>query len=152
MAVVNGTDTHIAASSVDAARELVVVLGRLRRRLRDLADAEQLRPSQISVLSRLSKTGPATASGLAAAEKVRPQSMAAILAPLEEQHLIVRRLDPEDGRRQLVSLTEFGRECIADYRQARDEWLVQKLQAGYTEQERAVVLEALMLLERLTES
>jgi DNA-binding MarR family transcriptional regulator len=140
----------ISESAVRAAREVRVVVGRLRRRFRETYDTEGLTPSQTSVLSRLDKEGPASASALAAAERVRPQSMAATLSVLEERGLIQRRPDPDDGRRQLVSVTEAGRAFLADKRRAGEEWLARSLQDRYTEDERTTVIEALALLDRLT--
>ena len=67
-------------SAVRAAHDVVTVLSRLRRRLKELAPGDGLTPSQTSVLSRLDKEGPASASALASAERVRPQSIAATLA------------------------------------------------------------------------
>src|SRR4051794_21523944 len=116
-----------ADSAVRAARNVRVVVGRLRRRLREVADTGELTPSQESVLSRLAKDGPASASDLAAAERVRPQSVAATLAALEVRGLLERRADPADGRRQLISLSRAGRELSDDSRRAREEWLVRAL-------------------------
>jgi DNA-binding MarR family transcriptional regulator len=141
----------ISESAARAARELRVVVSRLRRRLKEVYDAGDLTPSQTSVLSRLEKDGAASASDLAAAERVRPQSMAATLAALDERGLIKRRPDPGDGRRQLVSLSAAGREFIDDSRQAREEWLTRALQERYTEAERHTVIEAMGLLDRLTQ-
>jgi DNA-binding MarR family transcriptional regulator len=140
-----------AASSVRAARELRVVVGRLRRRLRALANTGELTPSQASVLARLGKGGPATASALATAEGVRPQSVAAVLAALEEQGLIGRSPDPADGRRQVVSLSDAGRRVFESDSRAREEWLARSFQERYTEAERQTVLAALALLDRLAE-
>ncbi|MFI1040343.1 MarR family winged helix-turn-helix transcriptional regulator [Streptomyces hygroscopicus] len=140
----------MSASAVRAAHEIRVVIGRLRRRFKETYDNEQLTPSQTSVLSRLSKEGPASASALAAAERVRPQSMAATLSVLDERGLIQRRPDPDDGRRQLVSLSETGGAFMADKRRAGEEWLARSLETGYTEAERQTILEALALLDRLT--
>jgi DNA-binding MarR family transcriptional regulator len=137
-------------SATRGARELRVVLSRLRRRLKETSDPRDLTASQTSVLSRLSKDGAATASELAAAERVRPQSMAAILAALDERGLIARRPDPGDGRRQLVSLSDAGRELVEDKRRAGEEWLARALQERFTESERHSLIEALTLLERLT--
>jgi DNA-binding MarR family transcriptional regulator len=135
---------------VRAARDLRVALSRLRRRLVDLADTRELTPSQLSVLSRLGKEGPASASDLAAAERIRPQSVAATLAVLEERGLVVRRPDPGDGRRQLVSLSREGTALFDDRRRHREEWLSRVLEERLTESERQTVIEAAALLDRLT--
>ncbi|MFD7778889.1 MarR family winged helix-turn-helix transcriptional regulator [Streptomyces sp. NPDC059753] len=142
----------ISESADRAARELRVMFSRLRRRLREVSDSQDLTPSQVSALNRLGKAGAATASGLAASEGVRPQSMAATLAVLDQHGLIERRPDPEDGRRQLVTLTDAGRESAEGTRQARGEWLARAFQDNYTEEERRTVVTALALLERLTEA
>jgi DNA-binding MarR family transcriptional regulator len=143
-------DAVISASSVRAARELRVFVSRLRRRLKDELDNGELTPSQLSLVSRLAKDGPATASALAAAERVRPQSVAATLAVLEERDLVRRRQDPADGRRQLVSLTQTGQELFTDRRRSTEEWLTRALQETYTEAERRTIIEATALLERLS--
>jgi len=140
----------ISESAANAARELQVVLGRLGRRAKEVSDNHQLTPSQVSVLSRLAKEGAASTSDLAAAERVRPQSMAATLGVLDERGLIQRRPDPGDGRRQLVSLSARGRETYQGRRQEREAWLTRTLQDRYTEAELRVINEALALLERLT--
>jgi DNA-binding MarR family transcriptional regulator len=142
---------EISPSAVTAARELRVMIGRLRRRLREVADPDDLTPSQTSVLGRLSQNGPASTSDLAAAERVRPQSMAATLAALEERALVQRRPDPADGRRQLISLTAAARDYIEGHRQAREEWLARTLQDRFSEAERRTISEALALLERVSE-
>lgn len=140
----------MSASSVRAAHEIRVVVGRLRRRLKETYDNEELTPTQTAVLSRLSKDGPASTSDLAAAERVRPQSMAATLGVLDERGLIQRRPDPGDGRRQLISLSESGTAYVDDARRAREEWLARSLESGYTEEERQTIIEALALLDRLS--
>jgi DNA-binding MarR family transcriptional regulator len=140
----------VAPSAVRAAREIRVVVGRLRRRLKETYDTGDLTPSQTSLLSRLDKDGAATASALAAAERVRPQSVAATLSVLDERGLLERRPDPDDGRRQLVSVSVAGREFLNDRRRAGEEWLARALHERFTEPERHAVIEAMGLLERLT--
>jgi DNA-binding MarR family transcriptional regulator len=152
--VVSVNDTNaegVSDSAARAARDLRVAFSRLRRRIREVADTEDLTPSQVPALTLVSKSGAAaSASALAAAEGVRPQSMAATLAALDQQGLIRRSPDPEDGRRQLVTLTAAGRERVEVNRQAREEWLARSLQDRCTEEERAVLIEAMALMERLT--
>lgn len=142
---------RVSETSVRAARELLVVFSRLRRRLREVATAEDLTPTQTAVLLRLAKDGPASASQLAGAERVRPQSMAATVAGLDRHGLIARTPDPHDGRRQLITLTGLGRRRAESDRTVREEWLVRAMQDRYTERERQVINDALALLARLDE-
>jgi DNA-binding MarR family transcriptional regulator len=137
------TETEIAP----LASELRVVLGRLVRRLR----AEHRFPiSQGTVLGRLDREGPRGVSDLAAAERVRPQSMAQTVGDLEDDGLVGRRPDPEDGRRALVSLTEDGREALEADRRHREGWLVSAIE-GLSARERRVLGESVSLLRRLAE-
>src|SRR5262245_5889438 len=140
----------VSVSATRAAHELRVAVGRMRRRFRELHDPSELSASATSVLSRLSKDGPARAGAMAGARRVRPQSVAAVLAVLDDQGLIERRRDPGDGRRQLVSLSPAGRELVTDRRRAGEEWLARALQDHFTEAERRTLLEATALLERLS--
>jgi DNA-binding MarR family transcriptional regulator len=140
---------HGDDSAIRAARDLRVVFGRLRRRLREVATDDELTPPQTAALLRLAKDGPASTSQLAGAERVRPQSMAATLAGLDRHGLIERHPDPDDGRRQLISLTAQGRRRADVDRKVRDEWLVRAMAERFTAAERVVINEALALLTRL---
>lgn len=140
----------MATSAVELARELRVLVGRLRRRVKEVADTHELTASQLAVLGRLDREGPATTSDLAAAERVRPQSMAATVAALDQRGWLVRERDPGDGRKQLLSLSDLAREHLSGSGQVRDEWLGRALEDRYTDAERATIAEALDLLGRLT--
>jgi DNA-binding MarR family transcriptional regulator len=142
---------EIPASAIQAAGELRAVFSRLRRRFREVTDVGDLTPSQTSVLSRLSRFGPASASDLAAAERVRPQSMAATLAGIDQHGYLQRTPDPHDGRRQLISLTDSGVEFVEGTRREREEWLANALAAEFTEEQRQTILSALALLDKLAE-
>lgn len=140
---------ELSASSVRAAHEVRVAVGRLRRRLRESHDRDELTPSQTSLLSRLDREGPHTASELAAAEGVRPQSVAASLAVLAERGMVSRRPDPDDGRRQTISLSPDGRTFLDSTRAAGEEWLARALHERLSEDERATVIAAMGLLDRV---
>ncbi|MGW2324716.1 MarR family winged helix-turn-helix transcriptional regulator [Streptomyces sp. NPDC001700] len=142
----------MSASSVRAAHEIRVVVGRLRRRFRESYDTEGLTPTQTSVLSRLRRDGPSSASALATAERVRPQSMAMTLGALDERGFIQRRPDPDDRRRQLISVSEAGQAFLEDKQRAGEEWLSQALESGFTEDERQAILGSLALLDRLSDA
>jgi DNA-binding MarR family transcriptional regulator len=123
------------------------VLGQLVRRLR----AEYSFPvAQASVLSRLDREGAQTASELAAAERVRPQSMAQTLTELEGAGLIERRPDSEDRRRMQIDLTEQGRARVLEERGKREGWLAAAIAAELTPEEQRTVLTAVPLLRRLS--
>jgi DNA-binding MarR family transcriptional regulator len=112
------------------ASELRVVIGQLIRRLR--AEQDRFSISQGAVLGRLDREGPQSVSDLAAAERVRPQSMAQTVADLESAGLLDRSPDPNDRRRALVSLTEAGVEVLLTSRREREGWLageIEKLSA-----------------------
>lgn len=136
-------------AAVQTARDLKVMISRLRRQLKEVAATEDLSAAQASVLARLKMIGPSSTSELAGAERIRPQSMATILKALEERDLIERAPDPMDGRRQVISLTGLGRDRAEGTRAMREEWLTQALQDRYTDAERATLTEALGLLDRL---
>ncbi|WP_433802758.1 MarR family winged helix-turn-helix transcriptional regulator [Actinomycetospora sp. CA-084318] len=136
-------------SAVDAARAVRVTLGRLRRRLRENFDRAELTASQLGVLTRLDREGPATVSELAAAERVRPQSMAAAVGAVVERGFVRRDPDPDDGRRQVASLTAAGRDLLVTSRAAGQGWLADALAQRLTPEEQRHVLEAMALLEKV---
>ncbi|HJU37804.1 MAG TPA: MarR family winged helix-turn-helix transcriptional regulator [Gaiellaceae bacterium] len=136
-----------SAQVVKGASELRLVLGQLVRRLR----AEYSFPvAQASVLSRLDREGAQTTSALAAAERVRPQSMAQTLAELETAGLIERRPDPADRRRIQIELTALGRERVLEGRGRREDWLAAAIAAELSPEEQRVLLAAVPLLQRLS--
>jgi DNA-binding MarR family transcriptional regulator len=139
-------------SSVDVplvASELRVVLGQLVRRLRA---EHRFSLAHGIVLGRLDREGTSSTSDLAAAERVRPQSMAQTVGELEADGLVSRRADPADGRRALLELTEAGRRKLQVDRQQREGWLAQAIAEGLSEQEQRALADAVALLARLADS
>jgi DNA-binding MarR family transcriptional regulator len=84
--------------AADLAAEFRVVLGKLKRRLREHANKGDLSLSQIAVLGYLDREGPSTVTALARAEGVRPQSMGATVAALEEAGLVSGAPHPDRAR------------------------------------------------------
>jgi DNA-binding MarR family transcriptional regulator len=137
------------AQSAALATELRATFGKLKRRLREQAGAGDLTPSQMSVLLRLEKEGPATTSNLARLEAMRPQSMGAVIAVLEAAGMVSGTPDPADGRQTILSLTDDCRNWIAEKRAARQDWLTRTLQARLSPAEQDRLMEAVELLGRL---
>ena len=104
-----------------AATELALALGMLVRRLRSTvpAEAHELSWAQMGVMRRLDTDGPATTADLARAEGVKPQSMGATIAALEEKGIVERKPHPTDGRQMNIALTVKARAC-AKTRAARN--------------------------------
>src|ERR1700729_1164989 len=106
-----------------AVEELLQATGQLLRRLRTEASGDNLTWSQTVVLGQLSKHGPSTTADLARTESVKPQSMSATLAVLEEQGLVERRQHPSDGRQILFALTNAGVASRKTRRRLKRTWL-----------------------------
>jgi len=130
------------------ASELRVVIGRLVRRLR----AEYtISLSHIAVLAHLDREGDRTTSALAAAERVRPQSMAETIADLEGDGLVTRRPDPSDRRQTLIGLTALGRERLFADRARREGWLATAISDSLDAREREILAQAVPLLGRIAD-
>ncbi len=139
----SSTDPALVAS------ELRVVLGQLIRRLR----AENRLPLPHStVLARLDREGTGSVSELAAAERIRPQSMAQTISELEADGLVTRTPDPTDKRRALIELTDEGRTTLRNDRRQRDGWLAQAILDQLDNDEQRTLTEAVAVLRRLAES
>ena len=131
--------------------ELRILLGLLKRRLREERKPGDWTPSQRSVLSRLERDGPATVTSLARAEGMRPQSMGSIVAVLEEEGWLAGMADPSDGRRTILSLTEACREKARETRAAREDWLYRTMLAKLSAKEQDELAGAADLLKKLLE-
>jgi DNA-binding MarR family transcriptional regulator len=132
----------------DLARALLVGVGLLRRRLRQVPVAGELSFPETAALGRLDRGGPAAAADLARKEQISPQSMGATLSELEARGLVKRQPDPADGRRILLSISAAGRRELNRRRHARIEQLTKGLE-DFTETELTQLAVASPLIERL---
>jgi len=133
------------------ASELRVVLGKLKRKLREYANKGDLSLSQTAVLGYLHREGASTVTSLARAEGVRPQSMGATVAALQEAGLVSAKPDPADGRQMLLSLTAAARQWIEASRAARDDWLAQSIRSHLSATEQAELAKTTALLRRIVD-
>jgi DNA-binding MarR family transcriptional regulator len=142
-------------SSPDPARlavELHELVIKLRRRLREQADAGDLPPSQVAVLRRLEREGPITVSALARVAGVRSQSMGATVAALQAAGLVNGEPDPADGRQTLLSLTPACRKWMRQNRAAKQDWLLRAIDGELSAREQQDLARALALLQRIVEA
>jgi len=120
-------------------------------RVREHGGRSDLTPSQVSVILRLEKEGAAAVSSLARAEGMRPQSMSAVVTPLQESGLVRGAPDPSDGRQTLMSLTPKCLKLLQEGRAARQDWLTTTISKKLSVQEQEKLQAALALLARIVE-
>lgn len=127
--------------------QLRLAVLRLSRRLRQEAVGD-ITPSQLSALTAVARHGEVTLGELAAIERIAPPSMTRIAARLEEHGFVERHVDPADRRVARLAASSSGRQLLETIRNRRDAYLASKLQS-FTPEERAVIAQAVPLLERL---
>jgi DNA-binding MarR family transcriptional regulator len=135
----------------EVASELKLSIGLFVRRFRQSPGSGELTMPEQSTLSRLERSGPASASDLARAEQVTPQAVGPVAAALEERGLVMRSPDPKDGRRVLLSVTEPGLETLRDKRSAVVERMAHVLTEDFSPAELETLHAAAQLIERLGE-
>jgi DNA-binding MarR family transcriptional regulator len=130
--------------------DLARTLGRLVRHMRAAAAQHELSLTESAVLARLGREGPATTAELARAEGMRPQSMSAAVATLDERGLVERKPHPSDGRQLNIALTDKGAEVHASTKDLKRAWLAQAT-ARLQDEERQILARAGDILKRLLE-
>jgi DNA-binding MarR family transcriptional regulator len=143
--------TNQPESAEAAVEELLQATGQLLRRLRAESSGDNLTWSQTVVLSQLGKHGTMTTADLARSEAVKPQSMSATLAALEEQGLVERQTHPSDGRQILFALTKSGVAVRSARSRLKRQWLSSAV-AQLTPSELRALLAAVETMKRLANS
>jgi DNA-binding MarR family transcriptional regulator len=110
-----------------AVMDLAQTIGLLVRRARAAAGSDELSWTETAVLKRLAREGAATTADLARAEGVKPQSMGATVAALEERGLVERRAHATDGRQVNIELTVKGDAVRKSASDAKRTWLAQAI-------------------------
>ena len=128
------------------ASELRLALGRLVRRVR----AESGVPlGQLAVLGLLDREGPHTTSDLAAAQRVRHQSMARTVGQLVALGLVAQAPHASDRRKTVLSITAAGRARLEDERTRRVDWLAAAIEDELAPEELRALERGIELLARL---
>ena len=125
-------------------------IGRVMRQMRAAAAQHELSLTESAVLARLGREGPATTAELARAEGMRPQSMSAAVATLEERGLVERKPHPSDGRQVNLALTDKGAAVRSSTKDLKRAWLAQAT-AGLEDEDRQILARAGDILKRLLE-
>jgi DNA-binding MarR family transcriptional regulator len=130
--------------------DLIQALGLLLRRARAAAAKHELSLTEAAVMKRLATDGPATTADLARAESMKPQSMGATIAALEEMGMVARKPHPTDGRQVNIELTAQGAAVRKSTRDAKRTWLTQAI-TQLNEHERETLFAAGEIIKRLAQ-
>jgi DNA-binding MarR family transcriptional regulator len=112
-------------------------------------DTHTPRSAGSDTLELLDRAGPANIAALAQIRNVKHQSMRLVTAQLEEEGLIERMPDPQDGRSVLFAVTARGRDRLDAARAARAAHIADVIAARLTPDECAELRRAIRLIERL---
>jgi DNA-binding MarR family transcriptional regulator len=147
-------DADAAPDASKVAHDLRLAVGRLARRMRQLyagRRGDQLSFTELAVLARLHRDGPASASQLANDERVTAQAVGAAIGALHQRGLVERTPDLQDRRKTVVSLTDPGQSALTVREQTVIDRVVQAVESGCTAAERRQLAAAAPLLERLAD-
>jgi DNA-binding MarR family transcriptional regulator len=133
----------------NAVSDLLHSIGLMVRRVRAAASHE-LSLTEASVVARLARDGAATVAELARAECMRPQSMGATVAALEEMGLVERTPHPTDGRQVNIELTAKGVAARKSARDAKRNWLAREI-AQLPAEEQEALFQAGEIMKRILE-
>jgi DNA-binding MarR family transcriptional regulator len=141
-----------AVDADETAVELAFALKRLRARLRaEARPSDGWTISQLATLGRIVREGPTTASRLAQAEHVRPQSMGEIVATLKAAELVSGEPDPDDGRKSLLRATTSGKQLVKQRSKSREAWLANAIESLVEEARADALVDAITLLNALAD-
>jgi len=107
--------------------------------------------NQTAVLGLLAKAGAMTPTEIADKMRSSLQSLTRTIASLEAERMVSRATDPGDRRQSILSITTNGREALWNEMRPRDEWIAGVIEQELTATERALLVMASRLLERLAE-
>lgn len=114
-------------------------------------DTDTPRSAGSDTLELLDRAGPANIAALAQIRNVKHQSMRLVTAQLEEEGLVERTADPQDGRSVLFAVTPRGRARLQEARAARAARIAELIAARLSPAERAELGAAIRLIERLAD-
>jgi len=122
----------------------------LLRRLRREDASSGLSAPRLSALSVVVFGGPVTLGDLAA-EQVQPPTMTRIVNALEEQGLVKKIKNANDGRSTQLIATKAGKKLLIEGRERRVRALSKQI-AELSEKDRAILQRATHILEQVVET
>jgi DNA-binding MarR family transcriptional regulator len=130
---------------------LRAAVSHLGRKLRAGMPVQALGSAALSALSQLYRRGPLTPTQLAQHEGVKLQTLTRLLAELEAAGQVSRRPHPSDGRQSVLALTPRGARVLTAEARRREASLASVLAERLAPAERAALLAACELIERVAD-
>ncbi|WP_110916912.1 MarR family transcriptional regulator [Mycolicibacterium peregrinum] len=135
-------------SNVEAVSSMLVASADLM--WRHLADRKGLSASATLVLVRLNREGPMRVTALAEAEGASQSGMTQLVQRLEQQGLLERCSDPDDGRACLVKVSEGGQRLWEERAVLRKQRIAELL-AGLSDDDQMALWLAAQVAGRLVD-
>ena len=110
-------------------------------------------PTSINVLAALAVDGPSRLTALATATGIAQPAMTQLVGRMDREGLVVRLIDPEDGRGTLVAITDAGRALRSERHQSAQERMAELLDRLSADDQATLALAmrvAMPLLQQLT--
>ena len=118
----------IALEPLAVANRLRPALLKLARELRRESHALGVTGGQVSLLFQISRNRGIGVRDLAALERMSPAAMSGYVDRLERAGLVTRTQDPNDRRRQGLSVTDEAERVLRSVRSRRTAWLAARLE------------------------
>ncbi len=147
--------TVMPPTKVVPPEELLGLAERLRQAVGNFVRAVRARSNtpktaRFETLAFLDREGAMSTAKLAERRNVKHQSMRLVIEQLERGGLIEKAIDERDRRSQLVTLTPQGQTALVGDRQLRTAWMARALQEQVTAEERRILEDAILILERIS--
>lgn len=141
--------TQASFDSAHCAVRLRTALMQLSRQLRSRMQRAGLNGAALGVLGQLYRGGSMTPTQLAGGEGVKLQSLTRLLAELELDGSLERRVNPADARQSLLSLTPQGHRGLAAAVRQGEASLAAVIETRLSTDEQALLLRACTLLDSM---
>jgi len=140
--------SQISKKAQQVASQLHSVSIHLLRKLRREDEGSGLNAPRLSALSVIVFGGPITLGDLAAAEQVRPPTMTRIVNALEQQGLVLKQQNADDGRSTQLLATPPGKKLLMEGRARRVQALATQI-AALSPKQQSVLQEAAEILQEV---
>jgi DNA-binding MarR family transcriptional regulator len=143
-----GCGRHQAEATTEFRRSVT----RLGRLLGSSMPKGELTPTKLSALTILRLEGPLSASTLSSRLGILPQSLTRILADLENEELLTRTRDAQDGREHILEPTDKARSLMRAEGIRRDAIIRETMQRALTPIEIDLLLLAGKAINKLADA